>query len=107
MLLKKGSRGPDVKDLQEALGLVADGIFGSGTEAAVKEFQKENDLTVDGLVGRGTWEMLGLDTDQTGWDAASDKDDKLESLGWYTTRDGLEIDRMYLDGDEFVEIMVK
>jgi len=102
MLLKKGSKGPDVKDLQEALGLAADGIFGSGTEAAVKEFQKENDLTVDGLVGRGTWEMLGLDTDQTGWDAASDKDDKLESLGWYTTKDGLEIDRMYLDGDEFV-----
>ena len=25
MLLKKGSRGPDVKDLQEALGLAADG----------------------------------------------------------------------------------
>jgi peptidoglycan hydrolase-like protein with peptidoglycan-binding domain len=49
MLLKKGSRGPDVRELQEALGLAADGIFGSGTEAAVKEFQKENDLSVDGL----------------------------------------------------------
>ena len=102
MLLKKGSKGPDVKDLQEALGLAADGIFGSGTEAAVKEFQKENDLTVDGLVGRGTWEILGLDTDQTGWDVATDKDDKLESLGKYTTKGGLEIDRAYLDGDEFV-----
>ena len=44
MLLKKGSKGPDVKDLQEALGLAADGIFGSGTESAVKEFQKENDF---------------------------------------------------------------
>ena len=102
MLLKKGSRGPDVKDLQEALGLAADGIFGSGTEAAVKKFQKENDLAVDGLVGRGTWEMLGLDTDETGWDAATDKDDKLERLGKYTTKGGLEIDRAYLDGDEFV-----
>ena len=81
MLLKKGSRGPDVRELQEALGLAADGIFGSGTESAVKEFQKLNNLAVDGLVGRGTWEMLGLDTDESGWDASTDKDDKLERLG--------------------------
>ena len=107
MLLKKGSRGPDVRELQEALGLAADGIFGSGTEAAVKKFQKENDLAVDGLVGRGTWEMLGLDTDESGWNAATDKDDKLERLGKYKTKDGLEIDRAYLDGDEFVSILSK
>ena len=42
MLLKKGSKGQSVKELQEALGIGADGIFGSGTEAAVKKFQKEN-----------------------------------------------------------------
>ena len=80
MLLKKGSRGPDVRELQEALGLAADGIFGSGTEAAVKKFQKENSLDVDGLVGKGTWEALGLDTDISGWDPATDKDDKLEQV---------------------------
>ena len=89
MLLKKGSKGPDVRELQEALGLAADGIFGSGTEAAVKKFQKENNLAVDGLVGQGTWEMLGLDTDTSGWDPATDRDDKLEYLGKYTTKDGL------------------
>ena len=44
MLLKKGSRGSEVKELQKALGEGADGIFGSGTEAAVKKFQKENGL---------------------------------------------------------------
>ena len=40
MLLKIGSRGNEVKELQEFLGIGADGIFGKGTAAAVKEFQK-------------------------------------------------------------------
>ena len=99
MLLKKGSRGSNVKELQEALGLSADGVFGPGTEKAVKQFQQTNGLGVDGLVGKNTWEaIVGVDTDLTGteWDAASDKDGKLEALGWYTTKDGLEIDRLYL-----------
>ena len=38
MLIKKGSKGDDVKRVQEALGLSADGIFGAGTEKAVKDF---------------------------------------------------------------------
>ena len=33
MLLKNGSSGAEVKQLQEKLGLGADGIFGAGTEA--------------------------------------------------------------------------
>ena len=36
MLLKKGSRGENVKLLQEFLGIQNDGIFGSGTEKSVK-----------------------------------------------------------------------
>ena len=44
MLLKIGSRGQQVKDLQEFLGADADGIFGKGTEAAVKEWQTANGL---------------------------------------------------------------
>ena len=56
--LKKGSRGAEVKTLQQKLNLVADGIFGSLTEEAVKEFQKNNGLTVDGIVGQKTWEKL-------------------------------------------------
>ncbi|MGX1269796.1 protein kinase domain-containing protein [Streptomyces phaeoluteigriseus] len=36
----------------------ADGIFGSGTETAVRAFQSDKGLTVDGIVGHGTWTAL-------------------------------------------------
>ena len=39
MLLKKGSTGEDVKKLQSKLGLKPDGVFGAGTEMAVKGWQ--------------------------------------------------------------------
>ena len=86
MLLKVGSRGEDVKAVQQFLGLSADGIFGKGTEQAVKDFQKLNGLGVDGLVGKGTWAAMGLsDTDATGQEE-SDKPDiysknQVEKLG--------------------------
>ena len=40
MVLRKGSRGNEVKELQEFLGIGADGVFGPGTEAAVKAWQR-------------------------------------------------------------------
>jgi len=95
MILRKGDRGPDVKKVQQALDIPADGIFGSQTETAVKQFQLEQKLTVDGIVGPNTWDALGLndvDTDQTNMDEESQ----------YTTKDGLVIDRQYLDKDEYV-----
>ena len=92
MLLKVGSNGPLVKELQRALGIGADGIFGKGTESSVKLFQKENNLTVDGLVGSSTWEAIGIDTDS---EASAQESE-------YTTKDGLTIDRQYLDKDEYV-----
>lgn len=58
MILKNGSKGEDVKKLQAKLGLGADGIFGSGTEAAVKKWQAANGLTADGIVGEGTWTKM-------------------------------------------------
>lgn len=58
MLLKNGSRGEDVKKLQEKLGLSADGVFGPGTEKKVKEWQSQNGLTPDGIVGDGTWAKM-------------------------------------------------
>ena len=58
MLLKVGSKGNEVKQLQEKLGLTADGSFGPGTEKAVKEWQSVNGLTADGLVGDGTWSKM-------------------------------------------------
>jgi putative chitinase len=58
MLLKNGSKGDDVKKLQEKLGLAADGDFGPGTEAKVKAWQAANGLKADGIVGAGTWAKM-------------------------------------------------
>ena len=58
MLLKNGSKGDDVKKLQEKLKLTADGAFGLRTEDAVKAWQKANGLKDDGVVGDTTWSKL-------------------------------------------------
>lgn len=60
MILKLGSRGNEVKALQEKLNLKADGIFGPITEEAVKDFQRSNGLEVDGIVGANTLSKLNL-----------------------------------------------
>lgn len=65
-VLKKGSRGGEVKALQRLLigsgfgcgASGADGVFGNDTVTAVKEFQKRNGLTADGVVGQKTWSKL-------------------------------------------------
>lgn len=57
-LLKKGSKGEEVKRLQMALNLIPDGIFGSLTEEAVKAFQKSHGLKPDGIVGEKTWAII-------------------------------------------------
>jgi putative chitinase len=62
MILKNGSKGEEVKQLQTKLGLVADGNFGPGTEKAVKEWQSKNGLTADGIIGPASMEKLGLTT---------------------------------------------
>ena len=53
-VLRKGSRGDGVKIMQEALGIGADGVFGPGTEKALKEWQAANGLTADGIAGPAT-----------------------------------------------------
>lgn len=58
MILKKGSRGDEVKSLQKSLHLQVDGIFGALTEEAVKEFQKANGLKADGIVGDQTLKKI-------------------------------------------------
>ena len=66
-LLTLGDRGPEVQRLQQALNivtgsnLVADGVFGAGTFAAVAAFQGSKGLSPDGAVGAKTWAALGLD----------------------------------------------
>ena len=62
--LKQGSKGTAVKQLQQnliGLGYLdgsADGIYGSGTKAAVKEFQRDFGLSVDGNAGEATQSAL-------------------------------------------------
>jgi putative chitinase len=60
MLLKVGSKGTDVVNLQKKLGLTADGSFGPKTEAAVKAWQTKNGLTSDGIITseNKTWELM-------------------------------------------------
>lgn len=60
-IVKKGMRGAPVKRLQEKLGIEADGIFGPGTEKAVRDFQSSAGLSVDGIAGPDTFTALGLD----------------------------------------------
>ncbi len=88
MLLKIGSRGQQVKDLQEFLGADADGIFGKGTEAAVKEWQTANGLVADGLVGPATWDAMGL--------ATTDDSEKT-----FETSNGLIVNRHFLPQGEY------
>lgn len=59
--LRKGDRGQEVKNLQSRLcGLEADGIFGSKTDAAVRDYQSAKDLAVDGIAGKATQTALGM-----------------------------------------------
>lgn len=64
---RKGARGKITALIQERLNSkgfncgAIDGIFGSGTENAVKAFQRAMGLTADGIVGVNTWtKLLGL-----------------------------------------------
>lgn len=54
VLLARGTRGATVRRLQEGLGIDADGIFGAGTEQAVRTFQESKGLAVDGMAGPDT-----------------------------------------------------
>lgn len=58
IILRNGSRGPEVRRLQEALGITADGIFGNGTEAALRRWQQANGLMSDGRAGPVTFRRL-------------------------------------------------
>jgi peptidoglycan hydrolase-like protein with peptidoglycan-binding domain len=52
--IRKGATGSEVKGIQRALGIKADGKFGNKTKSRVEEFQRNHGLTVDGVVGAQT-----------------------------------------------------
>lgn len=53
--LRRGSRGPWVETMQQRLRLKVDGVFGAGTEAALRAFQRQHDIVPDGIAGPKTW----------------------------------------------------
>ncbi len=46
------------KIVQNAVSVAVDGLYGSKTKSAVKEYQKRNKLKADGIVGLDTWKKL-------------------------------------------------
>lgn len=92
MLLKEGSRGQEVAELQQALGIDADGVFGAGTRAAVEAYQKENGLVVDGIVGRQTLAAIR---------EANATTDKAEKV--YTPYEDLVVNKYFLPKGQYKE----
>jgi putative chitinase len=58
MLLKKGDKNEQVRQLQVKLGVDPVGTFGPKTEEAVKIFQAKHGLAADGIVGPATWDKI-------------------------------------------------
>jgi hypothetical protein len=61
--LRRGASGPAVTRLQDALRrkgftLAADNAFGLQTETALRKFQSNNGLVADGIAGPATWAAL-------------------------------------------------
>jgi hypothetical protein len=64
-VLKRGSQGPAVAEMQRTLNtampganLPADGKFGPRTEQTVQNYQRQHGLSVDGRIDRGTLDSL-------------------------------------------------
>jgi peptidoglycan hydrolase-like protein with peptidoglycan-binding domain len=92
-LLKEGTRGADVRRLQEVLTDLGyqpgpvDGISGSRTISAVTTFQVDAALTADGLAGRVT--RAALETRHAAGTVASDTGTATESSPDPTTTTGI------------------
>ena len=59
-VLRIGDRGDPVIDLQTALGIEADGIFGPGTAQALRNWQVSKGLVADGIAGPSTLATMGI-----------------------------------------------
>lgn len=85
--VKKGSKGSSVEELQKLLNqngysLSVDGVFGSNTQAAVRDYQRKNGLAVDGIVGNNTWSSL------TGGSAPSLNPTTNSTANWLASYEG-------------------
>ena len=89
-VLKLGSKGKAVEDLQKYLKIKVDGDFGPKTEQAVKKFQTSKNLTADGVVGEKTWNAMGFEITT----------DLSETV---STSNELIIEQKFLDKDEYLK----
>jgi hypothetical protein len=89
MLLKLGSSGEDVKQLQEFLKINADGKFGPATELKVRAWQILNGLLPDGVVGDNTWNKMAI--------ATTDLSENLDRVD-----QNIEIKRLYMPTSEYL-----
>ncbi len=93
--LRVGSTGPYIVVLQTSLNRIAqnypaipkipavDGIFGSRTEASVREFQRIFGLTPDGIVGPATWyEIVRLYTAVTSLSELRSQGQQFYAINW-------------------------
>jgi Transglycosylase-like domain/Putative peptidoglycan binding domain len=97
--IEPGDEGKEVKELQRALDIRADGEYGRKTKRAVKRFQRKNDLKADGVAGPETLQALGIapagtddessgDSGGVGSDAHLSQIRECESGGDYTANTG-------------------
>ncbi len=61
--IRVGSRGPDVVAWQRHVDVADDGVFGTRTEEATRNYQVSKGLTADGVVGPQTWAAYRQDMD--------------------------------------------
>lgn len=94
-LVRSGDTGERVRTVQYLLrqagySVSADGVFGSGTESAVRSFQQARGLAVDGVVGTATWERLAITVrnGSTG-DAVRGCQSQLRARGYAVNVDGV------------------
>ena len=92
MLLKEGSRGQEVAELQQALGIKGNGVFGAGTRKAVESYQQKNGLLVDGIVGPQTLAAIREAS------ATTDNSEKV-----YSPYQGLLVNKYFLPKGEYRE----
>lgn len=107
--LRKGYTGADVIAVQQKLKELGfysgsvDGVYGTGSIAAVKKFQQQNGLTADGLVGSRTYTALmsastgsssnsGSDNSSSSSDSTSGQDYAEGTLSYSSS--GTEVKKM-------------
>lgn len=98
-LLKEGSTGNDVIELQRKLKISPDGDFGPYTKKAVVRFQLLYGLKPDGIVGAETWHTL-MHTPHISKEATDESTDSNEN--YFCTEFNQTIHKYYLSEGQYV-----